>query len=207
MFHPVLAFQIDNSLGAFLFDLLFLAIIAVNAYVGYKRGLVRRAVAAAGVFGGLFFAVQAGAAIGSFFLGKSVYSVLWMMISLTIFGIAIAEVLGVLFRERLKSLVLIPFDRIIGTIGGVLLGALECGTLYLLLLGVANVPSSVTVPPGYKVPAETVQQATLGEYIADADSIWQSVLNPVLPSGGSKGMGATVAQGAPNAPKPSSSPS
>src|SRR5215472_3207740 len=118
---PMVAF-FDGTVGEFGADLLLLLLIAINVYLGWKLGFLRRVVAFAGLYVGVLAATNIGNGLASTFAPHSLYANAWMFVGVVAFVELIFEGLGWAFDEKLQKLVYFAFDRVTGGIAGVIVG-------------------------------------------------------------------------------------
>src|SRR5579864_4335884 len=71
----------DQTLGQFTADLLLLLLIGLNAYLGWRLGLLRRVVAFAGLYVGVLAATNIGNGLASLFAQHSLYANAWMFVA------------------------------------------------------------------------------------------------------------------------------
>lgn len=120
------------------FDLFVLAVVGASILAGALRGLLRAAIASAALILGLVMAAQsyemAGTALKSIGLVASTAAAHaggFLLIVGAVFALGLA--LGELLRGRLRQARLAWFDRLLGSIFGLLRGIAVCSVIYLAL--------------------------------------------------------------------------
>lgn len=175
---------IDGTLGQFTADLLLLALVAVNVWLGWKLGFLRRVVAFAGLYVGVLAATNTGNGLASTFAPHSLYANAWMFVGVIAFVQLIFEGLGWAFNERLQKIVYFAFDRFTGSIAGAIVGVSQALVLFLVALAVAAVPTSAgnNVPSGRGATAQDISSAVLSGQVVRAAPEARTVFGPVLPT-------------------------
>ena len=174
---------LDNTLGQFTADLLLLALVGVNAYLGWKLGLVRRVVAFIGLYVGVLAATQIGNGIASMFAPHSLYANAWAFIGMVAFVVLIFEGLGWAFQEKLQRILVVLFDRITGAVAGVIIGLAQALVLFLVALAVANAPANASnnLPAGRGGTAQQISSSTLAGQVVRMAPQAETVFSAVLP--------------------------
>jgi uncharacterized membrane protein required for colicin V production len=177
--HPVgaIAASIDSTPGQVFADALVVVAIAVNAYLGWSHGLIRRIFTAVGVFLACFAATNLGNPIAALIHPHSVEANAWAFASVFVFVLIVFEVLGSLLNERLEKIVVAAFDRIGGLIVGVLVGATEVLILFLVAISVSGAPS-IADP----TLSQNIHSATLSGQLLRVTPTVETLFGPVLPS-------------------------
>lgn len=175
---------LDGTLGEFGADLLLLLLIAVNVYLGWKVGFLRRVVAFAGLYVGLLAATNIGNGLASTFAPHSLYANAWMFVGVVAFVELIFEGLGWAFDEKIQKFVYFAFDRLTGSVAGAIVGISQALVLFLVALAVAAVPSSAgnNLPPGRGATAADINAAVLSGQVVRAAPTARTVFGPVLPT-------------------------
>ena len=175
---------IDGTLGQFTADLLLLLLVAINVYLGWKLGFLRRVVAFAGLYVGVLAATNIGNGLASTFAPHSLYANAWMFVGVVAFVELIFEGLGWAFDEKLQKAVYFAFDRVTGSVAGVIVGVSQSLVLFLVALAVAAVPNTAgsNVPVGRGATATDIKSAALSGQVVRAAPEAQSVFALVLPS-------------------------
>lgn len=183
MTHTPLAF-IDGTLGQFGADLVLLLLIGVNVYLGWRIGFVRRVVAFAGLYVGVLAATNIGNGLASTFAPHSLYANAWMFVGVVAFVELLFEGLGWAFDEKLQKAVYFAFDRVTGSIAGVIVGVSQALVLFLVALAVAQAPanSSNNLPAGRGATAQDISSAALSGQVVRAAPQARTVFGLVLPT-------------------------
>jgi uncharacterized membrane protein required for colicin V production len=169
--------SIDSTPGQVLADALLLVAVAVNVYLGWKRGLVRRLLAAVGVFVAAFAATNLGNPVASLVHPHSVEANAWSFVALFLFVIIVVEVLGMLINDRLQKIVVAAFDRIGGVLVGIAVGVAELLIVFLVAINVSGIK-----PPAYASMAADIHAAALSGQVARLEPEVRTVFGPVLPA-------------------------
>ena len=169
--------SIDSTPGQVLADALLIVAVAVNIYLGWKRGLVRRLVAAVGVFVAAFAATNLGNPIAALVHPHSVEANAWSFVALFLFVIIVVEVLGMLINDRLQKIVVAAFDRIGGVLVGIVVGLAE-----LLIVFLVAITVSAIKPPAYVSMSADIHAAALSGQVARLEPEVRTVFGPVLPA-------------------------
>ncbi|MGH7687069.1 MAG: CvpA family protein [Candidatus Dormibacteria bacterium] len=175
---------IDGTLGQFTADVLLLLLVGINVYLGWKLGFLRRIVAFAGLYVGVLAATNIGNGLASTFAPHSLYANAWMFVGVVAFVELIFEGLGWAFDEKLQKVVYFAFDRVTGSVAGVIVGVSQSLVLFLVALAVAAVPNSAgsNVPVGRGTTASDIRSAVLSGQVVRATPEAQSVFALVLPT-------------------------
>ena len=170
-------------------DLLIIAILLVNAVLGWMFGLVRRVVAFVGLFAGLGGATLTSPGSTAYVANTfGITSLLWAQVvtyaATVAFAIVLFEVLGAVYQRYLDQLVAPAFDRLTGVLAGVVIGALQITVL--LILGVdlvrSQLPSSVAIPPAFATAQELFNGSLLAPHFYALEPLTRTVFSLVLPS-------------------------
>ena len=168
--------SIDSTPGQVLADALLVVAVAVNVYLGWSHGLIRRIVAAIGVFVGVFAATSLGNSVASLIHPHSVEANAWSFVAIFLFVVIVVEVLGMLIDERLQKIAVAAFDRIGGILVGAVIGVGEVLIVFLVAITVSGVKS-----PDATMSVD-IHAATLSGQIARLEPQVRTVFGPVLPS-------------------------
>jgi uncharacterized membrane protein required for colicin V production len=169
--------SIDSTPGQVFADALLVVAIAVNAYLGWSHGLVRRLFTAVGVFLGVFAASNLGNAIAALIHAHNLEANAWAFVGVFLFVIIVVEVLGALLHERLQKIVVAAFDRIGGVLVGAVVGLTEVLVLFLVAISVSG-PASTT----HATNSQDIHSATLSGQAVRLEPVVTRVFGPVLPS-------------------------
>jgi uncharacterized membrane protein required for colicin V production len=168
--------SIDSTPGQVLADALLVVAVAVNVYLGWSHGLIRRIVAAIGVFVGVFAATSLGNAIAALIHPHSVEANAWSFVAIFLFVVIVVEVLGMLIDDRLQKIAVAAFDRIGGILAGAVIGIGEVLIVFLVAITISGVKSP------YASMSEDIHAATLSGQVARLEPQVRTVFGPVLPS-------------------------
>jgi uncharacterized membrane protein required for colicin V production len=168
--------SIDSTPGQVLADALLVVAVAVNVYLGWSHGLIRRIVAAIGVFVGVFAATSLGNAVAALIHPHSVEANAWSFVAIFLFVVIVVEVLGMLIDDRLQKIAVAAFDRIGGILVGAVIGIGEVLIVFLVAITVSGVKS-----PDVSM-SEDIHAATLSGQVARLEPQVRTVFGPVLPT-------------------------
>jgi uncharacterized membrane protein required for colicin V production len=168
--------SIDSTPGQVLADALLVVAVAVNVYLGWSHGLIRRIVAAIGVFVGVFAATSLGNAVAALIHPHSVEANAWSFVAIFLFVVIVVEVLGTLIDDRLQKIAVAAFDRIGGILVGAVIGIAEVLIVFLVAITVSGVKS-----PDASM-SQDIHAATLSGQVARLEPQVHTVFGPVLPS-------------------------
>jgi uncharacterized membrane protein required for colicin V production len=168
--------SIDSTPGQVLADALLVVAVAVNVYLGWSHGLIRRIVAAIGVFVGVFAATSLGNAVAALIHPHSVEANAWSFVAIFLFVVIVVEVLGMLIDDRLQKIAVAAFDRIGGILAGAVIGIGEVLIVFLVAITISGVKSP------YASMSEDIHAATLSGQVARLEPQVRTVFGPVLPS-------------------------
>jgi uncharacterized membrane protein required for colicin V production len=165
-------------------DFTLIVVVAVNCFMGWRFGLVRRAIAFVAVFGGTVAATYIGNPLASVIRSGSLYTNAWSFVAVFVIVVVMIEILAALYGEQLQKVDAVVFDRFTGVVAGVIVGVLEVGVLCLVAQAVANVQPTTTtsVPPTHTEAATAVDNGLLTQFVVRLEPGIQTLLSPVLPS-------------------------
>ncbi|HVC05746.1 MAG TPA: CvpA family protein [Candidatus Acidoferrales bacterium] len=169
--------SIDSTPGQVFADALLVVAVAVNAYLGWSHGLVRRLFSALGVFLGVFAATNLGNAVAGLVHSHSLEANAWSFVAIFVFVVIVIEVLGALMNDRLQKIVVAAFDRVGGVLVGAVVGVAEVLILFLVAIAVSGAPS-----PTPSTMAQDIHAATLSGQAVRLEPQVHAVFGPVLPS-------------------------
>lgn len=179
--------SIDSTPGQVFADALLVIAVAVNAYLGWSHGLIRRVFTAIGVFLAVFAASNLGNAVAALIHAHSLEANAWAFVAIFIFVIIVVEVLGGLMDERLQKIAVAAFDRIGGVLVGAIVGVAEVLILFLVALAVSG-----SVTPTSTTMSQDIHAATLAGQAVRLEPQVRTLFGPVLPSN----LGTHLAQNA-----------
>lgn len=165
-------------------DFILLVIVAANCYMGWRYGLVRRAIAFAGIFGGTVCATYVGNPLASSIKPGDLYANAWAFVGIFAVVVLMIEILAALYAEQIQRLVTVVFDRVAGLIAGAVVGVVQVGVLFLVAQAVATVPASATVsvPASHADAAAAVDHGVLTQLVVKLEPGIQTLLSPALPN-------------------------
>ena len=164
-------------------DLVLILIVGVNCYVGWRFGLVRRAIAVVAVFAGALAATYIGNPVATLVRPDDLYANAWCFVGIFAIVLVMIEILAALYGEQLKGMVTLVFDRVTGLLAGAAVGLLEAGVLFLVAQAVADVPATaaIPVPSGHQQVAVAVDHGLLTQLVVRIEPGIQALLGPALP--------------------------
>jgi len=189
------------------FDVTAVGLMLINLALGWRFGIVGRALALGGLYGGVAAATALGNGVLRFFGGggaaNDLYNSAWTFIGIT-FGVVFAvEILGALYRDRVEKVISLMFDRTTGLVAGLVVGILEVGVIVMVAFAVGeaspNVDAAQQVPVHHEDTASAVRNSVITSHIAGLNPAMQTFFGPALPSSLSAHLADTTA---PETPKP-----
>jgi uncharacterized membrane protein required for colicin V production len=172
-----------------LLDLLIIALIGVNIFLGYAFGLVRRAVAFLGLFAGIGAATLTSANTSSYVASTFGWqSTLWAHV--VTYGIIVTaavvlfEVLGAVYERWISAVIAPMFDRVTGMLAGAVLAAMQVALILILGVGVVNapLPKGYTYPPAFIQAQELFTTSFLAPHFYGLEPVTRAIFSMVLPS-------------------------
>jgi uncharacterized membrane protein required for colicin V production len=169
-------------------DLIAVFLVLANLLLGWRFGVVGRALALGGLYGGIAAASALGNGILRQFGGggaaNDLYSSAWMFIGIVFGVVAMVEILGGLYRDRVEKMISVMFDRTGGVAAGLVVGVLQAAVVMMVALAVGD---AITTAPTQKLPsqhgdtASAVRNSLLGSHIAGLDPAVKTFFGPALP--------------------------
>jgi uncharacterized membrane protein required for colicin V production len=172
-----IAASIDSTPGQVFADALLVVAVAVNAYLGWSHGLIRRLFTAVGVFLACFAASNLGNAIAALIHAHNQEANAWAFVAVFLFVIIVVEVLGTLLNERLQKIVVAAFDRIGGVLVGAVIGVAEVLILFLVAMAVSGAAGVV-----HTTMSQDIHAATLSGRAVQLEPTVKTLFAPVLPT-------------------------
>ncbi len=172
-----IAASIDSTPGQVFADALLVVAVAVNVYLGWSHGLIRRLFTAVGVFLACFAASNLGNAIAALIHAHNQEANAWSFVAVFLFVIIVVEVLGTFLNERLQKIVVAAFDRFGGALAGAVIGVAEVLILFLVAIS-AGAPAAV----GQSTLSQDIHAATLSGQAVRLEPQVRTLFGPVLPS-------------------------
>ncbi len=168
--------SIDSTPGQVFADALLVIAVAVNAYLGWSHGLVRRLFSAVGVFLAVFAATNLGNAVAAVIHAHNLDANAWSFVAIFVFVVIVVEVLGALMDERLQKIVVAAFDRIGGVLVGAVVGVAEVLILFLVAIAVSGSASAT-----HTTMSQDIHAATLSGQAVRLEPQMRVLFGPVLP--------------------------
>lgn len=194
---PVLAFHVDDTLSEVGADMAFVLIIAFNALIGWRYGLMRRALTLGALFLGILGATYTGNQLAAIVKpDHDLWANAWTYIAVIVVVVGFFEVLGALYNDRLRGLIAVTFDRASGLIAGLLVGFFEVAVLFLVILTTNDVQHNVAAMNGQVAGTDPIRNGTLSEIVVPVEAAIENIFAPVLPPH----LGSHLAEGTPYAP-------
>ena len=164
-------------------DFVLLLIVGANCYMGWRFGLVRRAIAFCAVFAGAVAATYVGNPVAAMVQPGDLYANAWSFVGVFAVVVVMIEVLAALYGEQLQKLIAVMFDRVTGLAAGAVVGIVQAGVLFLVAQAVAAVPASagVTVQSSHTQAAVAVDHGLLTQLVVKIEPGIQALLSPALP--------------------------
>lgn len=164
-------------------DVVLVGLIALNAWLGWRTGLVRRALSFIGLYGAVGAATHIGNPLGGVIKSGDIYANAWSFVAIMAVVIVLVEVLGHLYDQFLKRVVAVVFDRTAGLLAGATVGFFQAAMLFLVALSVGNAATSSTstVPVTHADVANGIRDALLSGQVVKVESGVAAIFTPVLP--------------------------
>ena len=173
------------GLNEALADFVLVLIVGVNCFLGWRYGLVRRAIACVAVYGGTLAAYYVGDPLAASLGSGDLMGNAWAFVA--VFGVVVVmiEILAALYSDLIKRNITVMFDRATGIAAGLVVGVLELGLLFLVVQAVADAPPSTSgVPSATRATAAiAVDHGVLTQVVVDLEPGIQRLLSPALPGG------------------------
>jgi uncharacterized membrane protein required for colicin V production len=169
-------------------DLIAVLLILVNVLLGWRYGIIGRALALGGLYGGVAAATAMSARLLRLFGGggaaNDFYTTAWAFIGVVFAVVVMVEILGALYRDRVEKVISLMFDRTTGVVAGFVVGLLQAAVVVMVALAVGTANTS---GPGQKLPtfrgdtASAVRNSVIGSHIAGLDPAVTAFFGPALP--------------------------
>ncbi len=170
-------------------DLIIVCILFLNITLGWAFGLVRRAVAFAGLFAGVGAATLTSVNTSTYIATTfGITSALWAhIITYTVivtFAIILFEVLGAVYQRYLDAMIAPAFDRITGLLAGAVVGAFEVTVMLIVGVGTVNakLPGGYTYPPAFLTAQDWFNNSLLAPHFYAFEPLTRTIFSLVLPS-------------------------
>ena len=164
-------------------DFVLLIVVVANCYLGWRHGLVRRALTFIGVFAGTIAAYYVGNPLSSTVSTGDLMSNAWAFIGVFCVVVVMVEILAALYSDLIQRTVIVMFDRVTGLAAGLVVGVVELGVLFLVAQAVANAPASTTTatPASRTTAVVAVDHGLLTQVVVKLEPGIQTLLGPALP--------------------------
>lgn len=173
--HP-LGLNADTSTARIAVDLVVLAVIAVQMFLGWQYGLLRRALMLLGVFPAVIAASHAGNAFAGLVRSHDIDANAAGFLAVFIVLTGGFELLGAMYSKQIRDLMIVVFDRFAGAGAGFLVGLLQIGVVVLVTLSAGDAGGARAASI-----ADPMRSATLGSGVVALEPGVKAVLKPVLP--------------------------
>lgn len=175
-------------MNSFWFDFTAVALMLINIALGWRFGIIGRAIALGGLYGGVAAATALGNGLLRFFGGggaaNDLYNSAWTFIGITFGVVFMVEILGALYRDRVEKVISLMFDRTAGMVAGVVIGILEVGVIVMVAFAVGEAQSNALqqTPRGHTDAANAVRSSVITSHIAGLNPAMQTFFGPALPN-------------------------
>jgi uncharacterized membrane protein required for colicin V production len=170
-------------------DLIIVTIIFVNILLGWAFGLIRRVVAFAGLFAGVGAATLTSAHTSQYIANTfGITSALWAHVVtyavIVTAAVLLFEVLGGVYQRYLDMLVAPVFDRVTGTLAGVVVGAFEVTVMLIIGVGLVQtqLPAGYSPPPAFQTAQDWFNNSLLASHFYAMEPLTRAIFSLVLPS-------------------------
>ena len=164
-------------------DFFLLIVVGANCWMGWRYGLVRRAIAFAAIFGATLAAYYVGNPLATTVGSGGLIANAWAFVAVFAVALLMIEILAALYSETIQRAVIIVFDRVTGLVAGLLVGFLELGVLLLVAQAVADAPPSTSTTPlaTRTTVVVAVDNGVLTQAVVRLEPGMQTLLGPVAP--------------------------
>jgi len=169
-------------------DLIAVLLILFNILLGWRFGIIGRALALGGLYGGVAAATAMSSRLLRLFGGggaaNDLYATAWTFIGVVFGVVVMVEILGALYRDRVEKVISLMFDRTSGIVAGLVVGILQAAVVIMVALAVGT---ATTSSPGQHLPAfrgdtaSAVNNSVIGSHIAGLDPAVKAFFGPALP--------------------------
>ena len=163
-------------------------LLVVNVALGLRYGVVGRVIALAGVYSGVAAATFAGNGVARAVAGKNspddLYHAGWSFVIVFAVVVAMFEIIGALYRDKISAVVSLAFERAGGVVLALGVAFLEFAVVSMVLLAIGNASAGLgeSVPPDRGKASDAVHDSTFGSAVSRADDQVHSFFSAVLPS-------------------------
>ncbi|HXA30311.1 MAG TPA: CvpA family protein [Candidatus Angelobacter sp.] len=168
-------------------DLIAVALIVINVLLGWKFGILGRALSLGGLYGGVAAATAMSDRLLRLFGGggaaNDLYASAWTYVGVIFGVVAMVEILGALYRDRVEKVISLMFDRTSGLVAGLVVGVLQAAIVVMVVLAVgdATATPAQTLPAQHADTAATVRNSVIASHIAGLDPALKTFFGPALP--------------------------
>jgi len=165
-------------------DFILVVIVGVNCFLGWRYGLVRRAIACVAVYAATLAGYYVGDPLAGTLGDANLTGNAWAFIAVFGVGVLMIEILAALYSDLIKRTITVMFDRVAGFAAGLVVGVLELGVILIVIQAVADAPpSTANVSSAVRTtPAIAVDHGVLTQVIVDLEPGIQRLLSPAIPS-------------------------
>ncbi|MDQ6710733.1 MAG: CvpA family protein [Candidatus Dormibacteraeota bacterium] len=170
-------------------DLIIIVLLLGNMALGWIFGLIRRAVAFAGLFAGLGAATltsanTSGYIANSFGITSAIWAHVITYVLVVTFAVILFEVLGAVYQRHLDALIAPAFDRLSGVLVGGVLGAFEVTVILIVGVGLVttSLPAGYGAPPAFLTWREWFTTSALAPHFYSLEPITSAIFSMVLPT-------------------------
>ena len=159
-----------------------------NIALGVRFGVVGRVVALAGVYCAVAAATFAGNGVARIVAGKNspddLYHAGWSFFVVFAVVVAMFEIIGALYRDKISAVISLVFERAAGAVLGVGVAFLEFAVVCMVLVAVGNAVAGTgeSVPSDIGKASAAVHDSWLGNATNRANDQVHSFFSSVLPS-------------------------
>ncbi len=173
---------LDTTLPRFTVDALLLLLVAVNGYVGWRTGSIRRALTLVGLYTGFLAAYYTGNSFAGLWRKGDVVVNGWAFVVVMATVVIVFELLGQLFADRIARVAVLAFDRVAGLILGAVLGFFEVLAVFLVALAVGGTAAATAHAPSapHDAVANAVRAATLSGQAIRAEPAVRAAFAPII---------------------------
>jgi uncharacterized membrane protein required for colicin V production len=170
-------------------DLIAVLLIIVNLLLGWRFGIIGRALALGGLYGGVAAATAMSDRLLRLFGGggaaNGLYASAWTFIAVVFGVVAMVEILGALYRDRVEKVISLMFDRSSGVAAGLVVGVLQSAVVVMVALAVGDASTTAPtqhLPAQHTDTASAVRNSVFGSHIAGLDPAVRAFFGPALPA-------------------------
>ena len=168
-----------RNLGA---DLIVVLFVCGNIWLGFHSGLVRRIIVMAGTYGSVIMAFYTGNAIASVVSTNNLDNNSWTFLAMFALGVVFLEILTFLYADALDHLMVVAFNRLVGSLAGIVLGIFELCVVFIIPLAQAQATPTAAnqIPLNHSDLADVIKGGVLSDQIVKLVPGVQSLIQPAL---------------------------